>query len=285
MFRIATLCLVALCLALPAQAQLSRKEFSVAYVNALKARFPTASIEEVAEFQMAVQLPDSERITVNLDNAYATYTNDEGNLDSILKRYSESLAETFSDDSAQLSVKDVVPVVKDEPWLTDMVATGEEAGSRAAPDFFYRNLAEGLIVVYAIDTPTSIKYVATSVFTDAGIDLTTIEEQAFDNLRERLPDVELHGSDGLYLVTAGGDFEASLLLMDSLWNKENFPVQGDIVIAIPARDTLLVSGTHNVKQLQKLRELSQEFYDESAYRLSVDTYVRRENSWQLMRTP
>ena len=49
------------------------------------------------------------------------------------------------------------------------------------------------------------------------------------------------------MMTADGDYEASLLLFDHIWRGGKVEVNGDIVVAIPAKDVLLITGSKSRK--------------------------------------
>jgi len=52
-------------------------------------------------------------------------------------------------------------------------------------------------------------------------------------------------------------------------------VDGDYVVAIPARDMLLVTGSNNPLAVQKIRSLAQKIRAESSYDLTSDLFVYR----------
>ena len=51
----------------------------------------------------------------------------------------------------------------------------------------------------------------------------------------------------------------------SLWSNEQIRVDGDFVVAIPARDVLLVTGSRNLAGIAKLRELAAQMVRDSSY--------------------
>jgi uncharacterized protein YtpQ (UPF0354 family) len=55
------------------------------------------------------------------------------------------------------------------------------------------------------------------------------------------------------MITAGGDYEASLLLFDDIWSGGQIKVEGDIVVAVPAKNVLLITGSQNRKGLAAAR--------------------------------
>jgi uncharacterized protein YtpQ (UPF0354 family) len=51
-------------------------------------------------------------------------------------------------------------------------------------------------------------------------------------------------------------------------SKENFPVDGDFIIGIPARDLLFITGSKNKKGVDDLRKLVFDSYNSDNYRIS-----------------
>jgi len=96
------------------------------------------------------------------------------------------------------------------------------------------------------------------------------------NLKRRLPKIEMRAArDGLFLISAGGDYEASLLLFDDVWSTGQIKVDGDIVAAIPAKDVLLVTGSKNRAGLKTMRELVTKFVADQRYAVSDALFVYR----------
>ncbi len=206
------------------------------------------------------------------------YVQDIESLQEILDRYAASLLESIESDRSTISKSNIVPIVKDSAWLSEV---SQAMGGSKLPDYIQRPLVDGLIVIYAEDTTSSIRYIERQSIKEAGIDTDSLEALSIENLLTKLPDVDVQGADGLYIVTADGNYEASLLLVDEIWGEANFDVDGDIVVSIPARDVLLVSGSMETDQLEKLIDLTKSVYEESPYRLTTILYVRRGNKWQL----
>ena len=75
------------------------------------------------------------------------------------------------------------------------------------------------------------------------------------------------------MLFAGGTYESSLILFESIWNKENFPVKGDIVIAIPNRDVVLVTGTENKSGLNHIQRSTDDLYENGSYQISNKIFV------------
>ncbi len=98
--------------------------------------------------------------------------------------------------------------------------------------------------------------------------------QEFD--RCLLPKIEMRRIGDILLISAGGDYEASLLLIDDIWSGGQIKVDGDIVVAVPARDVLLVTGSRNRTGLKKVRELAAKYVAEGRYELTDMLFVYRD---------
>jgi len=103
---------------------------------------------------------------------------------------------------------------------------------------------------------------------------------ACENLKRLLPKIEYHGTNGLYMVTAGGNYEASLLLLDSIWHGGQMEVQGDIVVAIPTRDLLLVTGSKDARGIEKVKQMVKKATSRGAYRLIPQLFVYRNGKFE-----
>lgn len=58
------------------------------------------------------------------------------------------------------------------------------------------------------------------------------------------------------MVTSHAEYGASLILVDSIWSGDQVKVNGDIVVAVPAKDVVLVTGSRDRKNLAAMRQLA-----------------------------
>jgi len=99
-----------------------------------------------------------------------------------------------------------------------------------------------------------------------GADTTDLQGRC---LLPGLIDSHEHSIDGgVSLITADGVYDASLLLADALWSSGQIEVEGDIVVAAPAKGPLLVTGSRNRAGIARLRALAAEL---PADRIMVET--------------
>ena len=259
---------------------MSEEEFAARFIDAVQEYGPEVSIEESGPLQLKAIDPQGGEHQIYLNNAYGLYLQDNESLEEVLDLYVTSLFEAIAPDDAGVAASDIVPVVKDTGWLEEVA---ESTGGGERPEYMQRPLTDGLLVIYAEDSPTSIRYIDKQSIEEAGIDANAIAALAVRNLLNKLPEIEVFGADGLYMITAGGNYEASLLLVDDIWDPTNFDIEGDIIVSVPARDVLLVSGSEETEKLGELIDLSKSIHAESPYFITTTLYVRRDNQWHPFR--
>jgi uncharacterized protein YtpQ (UPF0354 family) len=259
---------------------MTESEFAEVYIKHMLYEDDSIEIEHVGGLELRVN--DSHRTF--LDNAYKDYTRDPDDLAGILERYCSSALETIRLADADDDTVDpdrIVPIVKDAGYPQEVTKSMIEAG--ADPDkvmtMVWESINDRLLALFAVDTERSIHYLDEDSVNDLDIPRDELLERAVANLLALLPDIQIHGDDGLYMVTAGGTYEASMLLVEGMWTKENFDVWGQIVVAAPARDLVLVTGSEDTQNLAKLSAIAEEVVAESSYRLCADLFVHQDGSW------
>ncbi len=139
--------------------------------------------------------------------------------------------------------------------------------------------AADLIVMYALDLPTHFQFVSNKDLENASLTSEELHSIALRNLPSRIPKIELHGQAPQYMVIAGGNFEATLLLFDSMWEQFEQEMPGELLAVVPARDLLYVSASGWDGAETFLREASNRSLPEKRYALSKCIFVRRNGQW------
>lgn len=143
--------------------------------------------------------------------------------------------------------------------------------------------AEGLLVCYVVDEGTSYTYVQYRHLEVDGIDEAELHRIGLHNLvglvRNRDTRVQPYGN--VFAVLMGGDFEASLLLLDQLWDEQfrQF-VRGDYAVAIPARDILSFCDSNSAEGIQELQKIISRIQPSCDHLISNQIFVRRNSKWQ-----
>jgi uncharacterized protein YtpQ (UPF0354 family) len=280
--------LAPLCLALafsPAtHAALSPEAFTQEYVSVLRAALPGFKVEAVGHLEVRVRdAKGGEVSTAYLDNAFNQYLADPDSRQEIIERHVSGIAEINGEDTP-LRAEQIVPIVKVRGWIDDMRQASIKAGRDKPPEQVFEALNDVLVVVYAEDTPRNINYFPVESLGAAGLKREQLRELAVTNLRRLLTQIEIHSGPEYSMITAGGNYEASLLLFEEFWQGDNkLKVDGEIVVAVPARDLLLVTGSRNAGGIRKLREIAQEVFESGTYTLTPELFVHRKGRFVLFR--
>ncbi|MGK0188077.1 MAG: hypothetical protein ACI9R3_003869 [Verrucomicrobiales bacterium] len=239
-----------------------------------------------------------------LDNAYSVYLQNPSSRDDVIDGFVASHLDLIdSGVSDDIDLQRIVPVVKDKAWVENLALSlvshsndedkkgGEIVDSTPAdneeePETFpvpvHESLNSELDVVYAEDSPHNIRYLNDANLETLGIDQQELRKQAIENLTALLQgEVEVHGGEGVFLISAGGNYEASFLLFDEFWESDILEVEGDYVVAIPTRDLLLVTGSKNVDGIERVRNVAGDASSSGAYTLTPVLFVRKDGAFEV----
>jgi uncharacterized protein YtpQ (UPF0354 family) len=145
-------------------------------------------------------------------------------------------------------------------------------------------LVAELIVMYALDYPDRFEFITRRHLQENGLNQEELHALALSNLPNRVPKIELHGEFPRYMITAGGNFEATLLLLDGLWDQLTEHLPGKPMAVVPARDLLFVSGSDYEGASQFLADVASKELEEKRYALSKCILVREGGKWHAYRT-
>lgn len=248
---------------------LSPPDFTREFARAVTTAMPSSVVSVKGDLQLSIKDASGLERTVFLNNAYKDYSLDPNRFADIVRIFVASMRQS---DTAQgkLDRSRIVPVIKDRQWLLDLHRTLKSQGKDQ--EHLSDTFNNELVIVYAEDDPTRVRYLTTGEDVGSRQELRAL---AVENLRRILPKVEMRGDDHVLLASAGGDYEASLLLIDDIWSGGQVKVNGDIVVAIPARDVLLVTGSRDRSGLKRVRELAAKYAAEGPYGLTDTLFVYR----------
>ncbi len=255
--------------------------FAAELLDSLHAAAPELRVERVGPMRYTISRAGDSSFTVFLDNAYAVYRQDTAARAEIIGRYVAQFIRSsrYRSDTPVDSMR-IVPVVKDQHWKQDMHQVMVKSGTRVW-EFATEDLNSALVIVYAEDDSASISMLSSEKLNAAGVAAARLRPLACANLKRILPPLEYSEADGLYSVHADGNYESSLLLLDSLWTRDNFKVRGQFVVAIPARGELYVTGSDDARNLKRMREHVAEVVANAPYPMSETLFVRRNGAWQV----
>jgi uncharacterized protein YtpQ (UPF0354 family) len=254
---------------------LTREEFLRLCEVALRQLFPEMLVEAgKCAGQLHIKLAGEKPLTIYLDNLWSNCRRDPENRANEVERFLRIIATSDTDSDKELDKRSIVATIKDEGYLR---ISRQEDGS--GPAFVHEHLVGDIWIVYAIDTPERILSLLKSSFEKLDLDLKDLRSLAVENLKCILPPIEQHGEGPLYMLTAGGDYVASLILFDELWNDLEATVDGEIVAAVPTRDVLLFTSSRSAEGICAMRERITALTETGGYLVSTSMLLRRSGRW------
>jgi uncharacterized protein YtpQ (UPF0354 family) len=252
--------------------RLTPRAFTEVFAAAVTAALPTAKVTIAGDLHLETRSESGKTITTDLHNAYQVYLGDPEHPYELIKRYVAVVVDSLNTKSV-VDRSRIVPVLKSVDWVE---AVQQQRKGAPATQLLTEPFNNELTVVFAEDQPSSVRYLMAR--DDVG-DHIKLHDLALSNLYRVLPHVEMRpGPDGIFLVDAGGEYEPSLLLADDVWSSGQIKVDGDIVVAVPSKSALLVTGSHDRAGIAGLRAISAELA-KGPYALTAALFVYRGGKW------
>jgi uncharacterized protein YtpQ (UPF0354 family) len=248
-------------------------EYTKQYLEVLTKEFPDVSFSMVDERTIHARYSDN-LAQLSVDNAYLAYQSNPGSIQQIMASYITSLRSAFGK-TDEATAQNIVPVIRPQSYIN--LTTHE--GGRVKPSV-HEMYNDELVIMYAIDLPNNVRGIEESDLTKLGIAKESLLEVAMNNLMNILPQIQVKGGNGLFMVMAGGTYESSLILHHDIICEDNFKVNGELVIAIPNRDILLVTGSNDTQNVTKVAAIANKMFAENNYAISPLLYKRINNKWE-----
>ncbi len=157
-----------------------------------------------------------------------------------------------------------------------------EIALRQAESPVIRPLGHGLLVVYLVDEGDHFSWVQQRHLTDAGVSELELHSQAIKNLAvfaEQHAEVRSYGN--IFIVLSGGNFEASMLLLNEFWSEWYANLaQNGFVVAFPARDILAFGDIASESVVSELLAVCERLIGNADHPLSPVLYQRTNSGWE-----
>jgi len=262
----------------------SPEKFTEEYAASLRNAAPDVTVKITGPLEVRAVGKTGGETTCFLANAYTDYKAGPADKADIIKKYAGSFVETLHSTGTNdvVDTTRIVPVIKDKAYLQQVRDSLKARGVDVSKmNQVFEEYNSELVIVYAEDTPSNMRYFNADDLKKTGVQPSDLRPLAVNNLLRLVPDIKIQGSDGTYMVTAGGDYEACLVLSCSLWEGGRMKVDGNYVVAIPSRDLLLVTGSGNKAGVQKLREIAAKMVKEASHGLTPLLFVYRDGTFQV----
>lgn len=142
-------------------------------------------------------------------------------------------------------------------------------------------LGHRLLVAYLVDEGESFAYVQNRHLAEAGMSTEELHATAVKNLGALAVErVEVRAYGNIYAVLMGGNFEASLVLLDEFWTEWcSHLAPNGYVAAFPARDILAFGDSSSAEVINELNQVCRRSGDDVDHPLTNTLYRRVGCSW------
>jgi uncharacterized protein YtpQ (UPF0354 family) len=131
-----------------------------------------------------------------------------------------------------------------------------------------RRLIADLTILYAFDVGAHYEIASKKDLDRLGVTKDELHNRAIQNLRALKLEVRANQGGRVTMLTAGGNYEATLLLLPEIWDSVTQMVSGQIIVSVPARDILFVTGDADAENLAELRRLTSKMIEQADKPLS-----------------
>ena len=147
----------------------------------------------------------------------------------------------------------------------------------------HRHMGNGLTCFYLLDRGESFEYVKTGQLRENAESLDSLHSKAVANLASIAAEkLVVRSYQDIFVALMGGNFEASLLLIDDIWDETySHVVENDFVAVLPARDILAFCDSESETGKAQLFDTVQRIWPDEDHLISDRIYRRIDRRWQV----
>jgi hypothetical protein len=146
-----------------------------------------------------------------------------------------------------------------------------------------RKFVPGLLAAYLVDDGDCFSYIQGRDLRETGIGEDQLHIQAVANLA-RFADgkLRLQRSGAVWALLLDGNLEASLLMLDGIWDGSLREYASSPIVALPARDVIAFCDASSVEGITELRAVIDRVWPSGDHLLSRELYCRQERAWHVV---
>ncbi|MFD1244798.1 hypothetical protein [Paralysiella testudinis] len=230
-----------------------------------------------------IVLPNGTQTASYLGNYYRLYQQQPDMLDSIMRQATGALAQmganTADKPDTATQKQHIFPVIKNTEWLATTQAQLKNMPGAVVDDIFIiEPLVGDLLLTYVIDDAQAMRFLAAAEAQELGLgDQATLWDQASTNLQRyaanKVAAHRLSPQHSLHQLTLDNTYDASLLLfIGYLIDALQLSLPGHPVIAVPARNELLLCGANDAAAVAEMKQKVAAIGTDSGYLISSQLY-------------
>lgn len=155
--------------------------------------------------------------------------------------------------------------------------------TRYGEEHLLDEFTEDMFIGYAFGPPYGARLVTWEDLDRLRLGGRVLRRTATENLYTALTRLRIHGQPPALMLSFDG-LESSVLLVDEFWDDLERSVPGELVIGVPARDVVIITGSESPPGLEKARRaVDRVFFAGDQHLLSRDLLVWRDGIWRPFR--
>lgn len=245
----------------------SKAAFRARFRDALTLRLPGTSYEFVEPLDLKVTgLPQWTSATLNLERAYREFCERPETFDALVERWVATIDPAKHSDGIDPAI--LVPMLKNRSWVPGHSGQGGTSGESAGGNgMWIEDFNAELVVAYAMYRD-SFQFCQADWVRNSTVDIEELRARAISNLAERTRRWDVTPFHSVYLINVGGNFEASLLLLNEWREDSRLKVDGALFVAVPERDSLIVAQDDSPATIWALADMAASGYRKFPYPIS-----------------
>ncbi|WP_326556111.1 DUF1444 family protein [Micromonospora sp. NBC_01796] len=161
-------------------------------------------------------------------------------------------------------------------FLPLLVSTADE---QLGGDTLLDEFSDDIGIAYSFGPPYGERLVTWADLERSGVGRRALRRTAMQNLDLAMNRLRISGQPPALLLSFDG-LESSVMLVDEFWNDLQQSVPGELVIGVPARDVVIVTGSQSRPGREKARRaVDRVFFAGDPHPLSRDLLVWRQGMW------
>lgn len=146
-----------------------------------------------------------------------------------------------------------------------------------------RKFAPGLLAAYLVDDGDRFSYIQGRDLWETGVGKDKLHIQAVANLA-RFADgkLRIQRSGLVWALFLDGHLEASLMLIDGLWDSSLLEYARSPIVAVPARDVIAFCDFSSADGVSELRAIVDRVWSGGDHLLSKNLYRREDGTWRVV---
>lgn len=252
--------------------RMSEGRFTEIFVEAAQELEQIESAHMVQPLYVVVKSVQGNERDVYLGNIYRNLSHDPKRRAVQVMAFVEAIAPYMEPEEITVNHRGLVlPVIRHESYL----GIGDQVTLVADP------FLADMRVFYVLDWPNRTEFMSEDHLALMELSREELRPLALQNLAMRVERVALKQIDDMVLVGFDGNYETSLLLLDSMWQRFSDESMGVVTAAAPARDVLIYTSSSSPESIATLQDIANRFAEEGGYAISSQLIEWVDGAWRV----